>query len=154
MNEIFDDIGAVIDFAIEREIEAQNTYLAYASSATGSELRKLLLSMVDQEKDHEKTLRELKESGDMKEIFSQENPIDIRIGDYTIDVEFRKDMSYQDFLLLVIKKEEKSYQLYKWLENRARDSDMKYLFNRLAEEEKKHKKWAQDRYDLEILTEN
>ncbi len=53
-----------------------------------------------------------------------------------------------------MKKEEKSYELYKWLEGKARDSEIKYIFRRLAEEEKKHKKWAQDRYDLEILTEN
>ncbi len=154
MDGILGNIDAVIDFAIDREIEAQNTYLSYASSALGRGLRKLLLSMVDQEKDHEKTLRELKASSDLEDFFSSDTPIDIRISDYTVDTDFREDMSYQDFLLLVIKKEEKSYQLYKWLESRASDSEMKYLFNRLAEEEKKHKKWAQDRYDLEILTEN
>ncbi len=148
------DINEILDFAIEKEIEAQKTYLAYAASAGGRSLRKLLLSMVDQEKDHEKSLRELKERGDVLGAFQPAGDVDIELDKYTVDIEYRDDMNYQDFLLLVIKKEEKSYELYKALEATAKDTDVKYLFSRLAEEEKKHKKWAQDRYDLEILTDN
>ena len=150
----FDSIDSIIDFAIEKEIEAQNIYLTYAGRTSGKGLRKLLLTMVDQEKEHEKRLKELKESGDISHVLPDKKVIDIKIGDYAVDVEFSEDMSYQDFLLLVIKREEKSLQLYKWLEGKTSDSDAKYLFSRLAEEEKKHKAWAQDRYDLEILTDN
>ena len=40
------------------------------------------------------------------------------------------------------------------LEAMAADDESKLLFRGLAEEEKRHKALAQDRYDLEILTEN
>ena len=36
----------------------------------------------------------------------------------------------------------------------ASTEELKYAFRGLAEEEKRHKALAQDRYDLEILTEN
>jgi len=149
-----DNMGSILDFAIAKEVEAQNIYLSYADRTEKRGLRKLLLSMADQEKEHEKRLNELKEGGSPDLVFSETVKTDIRISDYTVDVEFSRDMSYQDFLLLVIKREEKSYQLYKWLLRKADNEEIQLIFRQLSVEEKKHKAWAQDRYDLEILTEN
>jgi len=147
-------MGSILDFAIAKEIEAQNIYLSYADRTEKRGLRKLLLCMADQEKEHEKRLNELKEGGSPDLVFSETAKADIKISDYTVDVEFSRDMSYQDFLLLVIKREEKSYQLYKWLRSKADNKEIQLIFKQLSDEEKKHKAWAQDRYDLEILTEN
>jgi rubrerythrin len=147
-------IESVLDFAIEREREARDLYLKYATQTDRKGLRALLLTMADQEKWHEQSLRELRARKNLEPLFDRARAPDMKISDYTVDVEFNPEMGYQDFLLLVIKKEEKSLNLYSWLEARSRDEEVKFLFKGLAEEEKRHKALAQDRYDLEILTEN
>jgi len=150
----FNSIEAILDFAINKEIEAQEMYLSYAGKTERRGLRKLLMSMVDQEKEHEKRLEELKSGVALESVFPGIGKTDIKISDYTVDTDFSQDMDYQDFLLLVIKREEKSYKLYQWFTAKAVNDEAKLIFKQLAEEEKKHKAWAQDRYDLEILTDN
>ena len=150
----FRNIDDILTFAIEKEREAQETYSTYAKTTEKSGFRRLLLSMVAQEKDHEKILLELKTGKSTEAALSAESSVDVKIADYLVDVEFSTDMSYQDFLILVMKREEKAVQLYQYLKEQSDSSDAKSLFERLADEEKKHKAWAQDRYDLEILTDN
>jgi rubrerythrin len=147
-------IKAVLDFAIQRELEARDLYLRYAARTDRQGLRALLVTMADQEKWHEQSLRELRSRESLEPLFQKPHAIDLKISEYTADVEFDPEMSYQDFLLLVVKKEEKSFALYLWLEARSEDEELRLLFKGLAEEEKRHKSLAQDRYDLEILTEN
>lgn len=150
----FNSIETILDFAINKEIEAQEAYLSYAGKTERRGLRKLLMSMVDQEKEHEKRLKELKSGTALGTVFQGIGTEDIKISDYTVDADFSPDMDYQDFLLLVIKREDKSYKLYQWFMTKTVNEEVKLLFKQLAEEEKKHKAWAQDRYDLEILSDN
>jgi rubrerythrin len=147
-------VEAVLDFAIQREREAQELYVRYAARTDRQGLRSLLLTMADQERGHEQSLRELRARKSLDPLFLKPLALDLRISEYTVEVEFSPEMNYQDFLIAVIRKEEKSYALYLWLESRTMDGELKFLFKGLAEEEKRHKALAQDRYDLEILTEN
>ena len=154
MKEPLGNTDAILDFAILREREAQEMYLGYAARTDRKGLRSLLLTMADQEKWHEQNLRELKSGKGTASIFSGSVLQDIEISKYTVEQTYSPDMGYQEFLLLVIKKEDKSMALYSRLEAMASDEESKLLFKGLAEEEKRHKTLAQDRYDLEILTEN
>jgi rubrerythrin len=149
-----DSIDAVLDFAIQRERDSRKLYMEYAAKTDHAGLRSLLLAMADQEKGHEQILADLKSRRSIDPLLSKPRALDLRISDYTVDVGFDPGMGYQDFLLLVIKKEEKSYLLYERLESLSSAEALKYIFKGLAEEEKRHKALAQDRYDLEILTEN
>lgn len=149
-----DTIDRVLDFAIQREQEARKLYMEYAAKTDHTGLRSLLLAMADQEKGHEQIVKDLKSRRSLDPLLSKPQALDLRISDYTIDVSFDPEMSYQDFLLLVIKKEEKSFLLYDRLESLSTAEALKYIFKGLAEEEKRHKALAQDRYDLDILTEN
>ncbi len=150
----FKDITQVIDFAIKREQEAQELYLTYSKSTNRAGFIQLLISMVEMEKEHEKKLLGLKEEGRLNEIYSSGSIQDLKISDYLVEVDFSPDMEYGDFLILVIKKERGSEKLYRHLESLTTDQEVKQIFQIMAEEEKKHKIWAQDRYDLEILKEN
>lgn len=151
---LLDSIDAVLEFAIQRERESRKLYTDYAAKTDHTGLRSLLLAMADQEKGHEQILVDLKARKSLDPLLSKPQSLDLKISDYTADAAFDPDMSYQDFLLLVIKKEEKSYRLYSRLESLASMDALKLVFRGLAEEEKRHKALAQDRYDLEILTEN
>jgi rubrerythrin len=147
-------INALIDFAIQREKEAQKMYQTYSNVTDNPSLKKLLISMMDQEKAHERKLLKLKSGANLEQLFPGKQVEDIKIADYLVDVEFSPQMDYQDFLILVMKKEDKSVQLYHMLAEKTVNVDIKQIFLSLMEEEKKHKAWAQDRYDLEILTDN
>lgn len=149
-----ESINALIDFAIQREKEAQKMYQTYSNVTNNHSLKKLLVSMVDQEKAHERKLLKLKAGANLEQLFPSKQVEDILIADYLVDVKFSADMDYQDFLILVMKKEDKSVQLYGMLSEKTVNVDIKQIFRSLMEEEKKHKSWAQDRYDLEILTDN
>ena len=151
---VLDTMDAVLDFAVKKEQEARATYMEYAAKTGNAGLRSLLLAMADQEKGHELILTDLRARKSMDPLLSKPRAMDLKISDYTADVEFDPGMNYQDFLILVIKKEEKSESLYRKLETLASSDGLKYAFRGLAEEEKRHKALAQDRYDLEILTEN
>ncbi len=152
-NDAFATLHQAIDFAIAREREAQDMYVRFAARTDRQGLRSLFLSMADQEKDHERTLRELRTRQGADSAFAFPAGSGFR-WDEASDAAFSPDMSYQDFLLLVIKKEERSTALYLYIEGMCTDEDLKLLFRGLAEEEKRHKSLAHDRYDLEILTEN
>jgi len=148
------DIEEVIDFALERERESQEVYLDYARKTQRMEFRKLLLFMVDMEKEHENKLKELKEGKDSSDLFRSSESVKARLTDFIAMEEFSPDMDYGDFLVLIVKREEKAEKLYEELESLAAHTEVKELFSWLAEEERKHKTWAQDRYDLEILKDN
>jgi len=147
-------IAEVIDFALQREREAQEVYFKYAAGTKRVGFRQLLLSMAEMEKDHEKKLCQLREAAELSLAFPGCGGTDLRLGDYLVDVPFSADMEYGDFLILIVKKEEKSENLYRKLFALSEDRAVKELFSALAEEEKKHRRWAQDRYDLEILKDN
>lgn len=151
---MFKSIEAILEFALTRERESQDLYLRYAAKTDRQGLRSLLLTMADQERWHEQSLRELLGRKTLEPLFSIPPALDLRISEYTITVSYHPEMNYQDFLLMVIQKEEKSQALYARLESLSADNELKFLFKGLAEEERRHKALAQDRYDLEILTEN
>lgn len=149
-----DIIIEVIDFAIKREQEAQEGYIGYARATRRQEFRRLLLAMADMEKEHERKLQELKSRGGLERVLQAGQPDAVRLSDYLVEMPFSPEIEYGDFLLLVVKKEEKAEKLYEKLEGLAADEETRWLFAWLKGEEQKHKAWARDRYDLEILTDN
>jgi rubrerythrin len=150
----FATFSEVLSFAIQREREAQEIYQSYSKATPYQGMRTLLVSMAEQEREHEKKLHELAARGDGDSLFRGQRAQDLGLEAYTTAVVFSPRMNYQDFLLLVIRKENESLRLYAQLRDRTVAADVRDLFDGLAEEEKRHKAWAQDRYDLEILKEN
>jgi len=149
----FSTFREVLDFAIQREREARSIYLEYAKATSYQGMRSLLVSMAEQEREHEAKLAELASRGG-EPGFSGRKAEDLNLDAYMATVSFSPAMNYQDFLLLVIQKENASLRLYEQLAEGASETDVRELFAGLAEEEKRHKAWAQDRYDLEILKQN
>jgi rubrerythrin len=150
----FERPADIIDFAIGREREAQAIYASYAAHTRRTGFRQLLLSMEEMEKEHEAKLLEVRDTPDLEGAFSPSAVADMGLAEILVEVDYSPDMEYGDFLILVIKKESKAEKLYRNLESLARTESLKHTFHLLAEEESKHKIWAQDRYDLEILKEN
>jgi rubrerythrin len=149
-----ESIEEIIDFAIEREREAQATYLSYAGQTGRRSFSELLLSMAEMEKEHERKLTALKEGKSTAEAFTPPKGVDLGLAEMLVEVPFSPTMDYGDFLVLVIRKEREAEQLYRKLQGLTTSADVGNMFALLADEERKHRDWAQERYDEDILKEN
>jgi rubrerythrin len=143
----------ILDFAIGRERKAQEIYLAYARATDRKGFGQLLLAMADMEKEHERQLQELKGKrnwapalADAAENFTVEETFK--------EIPFSPDLDYGDFLIMVVQKESEAEKLYLRLEAAAATAEVRRLFRHLAGEEKKHRDWAQERYDTDVRRDN
>lgn len=151
MNE-FKSIDDALDFAIQSEQEAVDFYTNLADGAKNQSMRKVFIQFTNEEKGHKKRLINIKKKGTFE--FSDEKVFDLKIGDYLIDIEATSDMSYQDALILAMKKEKSAFKLYSNLAGIAPNSELKNIFLALAQEEAKHKLSFEIEYDDNILKEN
>ncbi|MDI6763634.1 MAG: ferritin family protein [Thermodesulfobacteriota bacterium] len=139
----------VIQFAIDKEIEAFNFYTGASQNAKYSGGKDLFLSLAKEEEGHRKLLENLNmEKVSKKRI---EKVPDLHISDYMVEVDMKPGLSYADTLRIAMKREEKSLKLYNDMKDSNTDEDLKKLFTLLANEEAKHKLKLEKIYDEEIL---
>jgi len=139
----------IIQFAIDKEIEAFNFYTGASQNAKYSGGKELFLSLAKEEEGHRKLLENLNmEKVSQKRI---EKVPDLHISDYMVEVEMNPGLSYADTLRIAMKREEKSLKLYNDMKDSNTDENLKKLFSLLANEEAKHKLRLEKIYDDEIL---
>ena len=146
------ELETIIDFAIEQEKKAVSFYQDLQRITKFSEKKDLLKDLENMEKGHIDILKKLKnEEIENIEIKKIQN---LQISDYLVPTEPSVDMSYQDIIVIAIKKEEKALNLYNDLASKTDDKSAKKLFLKLASEEAKHKNIFEQMYDEEILSDN
>jgi rubrerythrin len=139
----------IIQFAIEKEIEAFKFYTEASQNAKYSGGKELFLSLAKEEEGHRRLLENLNmEKVSQKRI---EKVPDLHISDYMVEMAIKPDLSYADTLRIAMKREEKSLKLYTDMKESNADEDLKKLFTLLANEEAKHKLKLEKIYDDEIL---
>jgi len=151
MNE-FNSIDDALDFAIQSEQEAVDFYTNLANGSKSQTMRKVFIQYAKEEKGHKKRLENIKRKKKFE--FSDEKVFDLKIGDYLIDVKPSADMSYQDALILAMKREKSAFRLYSDLAGIAPNKGLRNIFLMLAQEEAKHKLSFEIEYDDNILKEN
>ena len=78
----------------------------------------------------------------------------MKISNYVVDMEPAPDMTYQDIIIMAMKREEAANKLYTAMAEKVGNEEIKKLFQKLASEEAKHKLHFEKIYDKEILTDN
>jgi rubrerythrin len=151
MNE-FKSIDQILDFAIDAEQEAVDFYTGLANNAKNSEMKTVFTEFAGEEMKHKARLLNIKSTGIMT--MSNEKVMDLKIADYTVAVDAKPDMPYQDALIVAMKKEKAAYKLYMTLSTRSENKELKDLFLSLAMEESKHKLRFEIEYDEFVLREN
>ncbi len=144
--------GEIVAFAILKEQEAVDAYTAAAGMVKHANVRGMLLGLARQEEGHKQKLMGI-DSESLPETSLKEIP-DLKISDYTDDVQITADMSYQDLLTIAMKREEVAHNLYTRLASISDEPEIRQLFEFLAQEEAKHKLALEKEYDEHILTEN
>lgn len=150
--EEFKSINDILDFAINSEQEAVEFYSSLASDATNNEMIKVFEQFAKEEMEHKAMLMKIK-SEDTFEVKHQQI-MDLKIADYLIDVEVTPNMSYENALIVAMKKEKSAFKLYTNLAAKAPNDKMRDIFLSLAQEESKHKLRFEIEYDDFILREN
>lgn len=142
-----DSYDEVLEFAIDREIDANQFYLALADRVDSIEMRKVFEELAQEELEHKAKLElELMKAGKTVEI---KQPPSVPNRNYIIsDNQSLLDMDYKDILLLGMEKEEASFRIYVDLVPKAYDSESREVLLSLAQEEVRHKLRFQMEYDM------
>ena len=145
----FENLEAILDFAIENEIEAVEFYTSLTKEETFSGSTKMFSEFAEEERKHQKMLEDFKAKGITASIegYKLEWITDIKRSDYVVDIEYSPGMGYNEILLLAMKKEEKALKLYNEFLTQADSDESKKLFKILCQEEAKHKLALETMYD-------
>lgn len=144
-----DKFSRLVNLAITKEVEAAQFYEELAASATRPEMGQVFREFAEQEWGHKRRLEELRVE-DITEENLQPVP-NLRISEYLVEDEPHPGMSFQEALVVAIKREEQALKLYNDLAAQFTDPQMKKLFQFLAGEEAKHKNRLETIYDEEVM---
>lgn len=147
-----DDFNAIIDFAVDREKEAVEFYKDLQSKARFDEMKEMLKDLETMERGHITFLEKVRERGMEKVEVDEVN--DLSISDYMVEVEPKPDMDYQDILIIAMKREQKSKELYEELAKRFAGSEVEKILLKIAADETEHKLRFEKLYDEFVLKEN
>lgn len=145
-------VNEVLDFAIEREAQAAAFYETLAARAEAKHMRQIFLDFAAEELRHQRRLEAVKQGE--QNLSAKQQVIDIKLSDYLVDVEVTDHLSYQDALIVVMKREQLAFKLYATMAAEAADPQLHDLFEGLAKEEAKHKLYFESEYDERILRDN
>ena len=133
----FETFEEIMEYAINKEKDAEKFYTEAAEKETYSGAKELFLGFALEERGHQKMLENF--SKDNFEHYKEKKIPDLKMSDYTVELEFKPGMSYDDVLRLAAKREEKAYKLYSDFAERTDQESHKKAFKALAQEESKHK---------------
>lgn len=148
----FESVNDILDFAIDNEQKAVDFYNSLATSARNDEMRKTFEQFAREEMGHKAKLLTIKEQGTVT--FSKADVADLKIADYIVRTETETEVTYEQALILAMKREKSAFKLYLKLSEKAPTNDLKNLFLALAQEESRHKLRFEMEYDEVVLREN
>jgi rubrerythrin len=137
----FNNLTAIIDFAITQEREAADFYRTIGEKEAPGGKKHLFLQFADEEDKHRRLLENLKsgEAGSAVDDYRFTWVTDIKRSNYVADLVYTPGMPYRDILMLAAKREEKALALYNLLLAKSEDDAARKVFKMLCQEEAKHK---------------
>jgi rubrerythrin len=145
-------IDEILDYAIDQEQQAADFYTSLAGRAEKAGMKEVLLEFAEEEKRHKQRLLAVK-AGE-HELTPEQEVLDLKISDYLVEVDENEDISYQDALIIAMKRERAAYELYSDMAEKVPESQLKEVLAGLAKEEAKHKLFFESEYDDRVLIDN
>jgi len=146
-------VDEILDFAIGQEEQAAEFYNELSGKMDRPWMSKIFLEFAKEEMGHKKKLQDIK-AGKLL-LPSEKKVLDLKIGDYLVEVEATgAKLDYQQALVIAMKKEKKAFKMYTDLAEAAEDANLRNVFLSLAQEEAKHKLRFELEYDEVIMSEN
>jgi rubrerythrin len=151
--ERFRSVDEILNFAIAREEESVEFYTDLAKKMTSSAMSKTFAQFANEERGHKSKLEGIKAG--REGMPAPKKIADLKIGDYLVKPDTDPaTMTYQNALILAMKKEKAAFKLYNDLATLAENAALRDTFLALAQEEAKHKLRFEVEYDEQILTDN
>lgn len=140
MTEGFQTFAEVIEFAVRREEEAHQFYKDLAQKIDDPFLQQLFSEFAEEEAGHKQTLLDLDPHG-IERIFSHiiDDVKNLNITSHVNDITPDAHLNLKQALILAMKREDKSRQLYSLLGELSEDDAISLLFVGLAKEEARHR---------------
>jgi len=148
----FKSVNEVLDFAIEKEEEARQFYLAWAGKLDRKALREMFVQFAGEENKHKEKLQRVKSGSTFTP--AAKKVTDLKIVDYLVDIVPTPEMDFQEALIVAMRREKASFKFYTDLAAVAEDEALRDTFLALAQEEAKHKLRLETEYEKEIYSEN
>jgi rubrerythrin len=145
------NFNEVITFAIRKEAEAYNLYIAYGQKVKDPAAKAMFSELAQEEQRHREILEGV-EKGDVAKYKLEKIP-DMKISEFIDDEKFSPEMDFASALRLAIKREESAYKMYHHLAEGTDEPELNRLFSVLAQEESKHKLRLEDQYDENVMWE-
>jgi rubrerythrin len=145
-------VDEVLDYAIGQEEQAAAFYADLAERAQKAGMRNILLEFSREEQRHKERLLAVKEGE--RALTPEQQVVDLKLSDYLVEVDAAPDISYQDALIVAMKRERAAFNLYSDMAEKVQDSELKTVFVGLAKEEAKHKLFFESEYDERVLRDN
>ena len=145
-------IDEVLDYAIDQEQQAADFYASLAERSEKAGMKKIFLDFAEEEIRHKERLIAVK-TGE-RELTPEQEVLDLKISDYLVEVDESPDISYQDALIVAMKRERAAFELYSDMAEKVPESKIKQLFIGLSKEEAKHKLFFESEYDERVLMDN
>jgi rubrerythrin len=131
------DFELVFQKAAAREAEAYRFYSDVAEKTANESVKAIFLDLARQEKGHEELMWKFKGDSTMELKFQA--PPDYKVAETVADPEPTADMKPSDAIALAMKREQRSMEFYRDLAGACTDSELKKIFNGLANMEAGHK---------------
>ena len=145
-----DELQRVLDFAIEKEKEAEAFYKEWAAKVKNPAVVELFAELAATEHGHAEMLAHLT-LDDLGEPAAA-GTSDLGLSDRLVDIEASEGMGVQEAMVLAMKREAAAAALYDELA--LLGGETQSLFEALAVEERAHKGRLETEYDDQVLTEN
>ena len=131
------DYREIIKHAIANEVEARKFYEDAANTLQDAYLKKLFLSLAEEEKKHRDILTQIYTSNTIERYFTETR--DYKVAETMDEPELSMDMKPADAFALAMKKEEAAMKQYTEMANLCDDADKRQVFLDLAAMERDHK---------------
>jgi len=145
-------VDEILDYAIGQEQQAADFYADLASRAEKGGMKEILVEFQHEEERHRDKLLAVKQGE--HELSAHQEVVDLKITDYLVDVQPTKGISYQDALIVAMKRERAAFRLYSDMAAKVAEGNLREVFLGLAKEEAKHKLFFETEYDERILRDN
>jgi len=140
----FSTVDEVLNFAIASESKAHELYIEMAAMVENPWMRRTLEGFAQEELQHRAKLEAVK-AGRIS--LKREDVGDIGIAETLDDTQPHADMGYPELVVFAIKKEDSAHRLYAAMASIFSETDLKDMFDKLAEEEAAHKRRFEIEYD-------
>jgi len=148
----FNTVEDILEFAINEENNAVDFYSDLAKKAKTDDMKTIFTDFAKEEMEHKAKLIKIRDEKQFS--IAVKDIADLQISDYLVDINATPNMTYEDALVVAMKKEKSAFKLYLNLAQKTTNEELKLVFMSLAQEESKHKLRFEIEYDEYVLKEN